>query len=39
MKKARSLWPEALKNLPMNEQHKLKLKEHWGKLHGDFLIE
>lgn len=36
--KARSLWPQALKDLPMNEQHKIKLKEHWGKLNEDFLI-
>ena len=34
--KAKSLWPEAIKDLPMNEEHKLKLKEHWGKLHEDF---
>jgi serine/threonine-protein kinase HipA len=38
MDKARSLWPQALKDLPMSEQHKTKLKEHWGKLHEDFLI-
>jgi len=38
MEKARSLWPEAIKDLPMNEQHKLKLKDHWGKLNEDFLI-
>lgn len=38
MGKARSLWPQALKDLPMSEQHKIKLKEHWGKLHEDFLI-
>jgi len=38
MEKARSLWPEAIKGLPMNEQHKLKLKDHWGKLSEDFLI-
>ncbi len=34
--KAKSLWPEAIKNLPMNEEHKMKLKKHWGKLHKDF---
>ena len=39
MEKARSLWPEAIKGLPMNEQHKLKLKDHWGKLNEDFLIK
>jgi serine/threonine-protein kinase HipA len=36
MTKARDLWPEAIKNLPMDERHKLKLKAHWGKLHEDF---
>jgi serine/threonine-protein kinase HipA len=38
MEKARNLWPEAIKGLPMNEQHKLKLKDHWGKLNEDFQI-
>ena len=38
MKKARSLWPEALKNLPMNEEHKQQLKAHWQKLHKDFRV-
>jgi len=36
--KARSLWPSAIKDLPMNEEHKRKLKEHWEKLHKDFRI-
>ena len=39
MDKARTLWPEALKNLPMDEMHKNKLKAHWLKLHSDFRIE
>lgn len=39
MEKARSLWPEAIKDLPMNEEHKLKLKKHWRKLHEDFQIK
>jgi serine/threonine-protein kinase HipA len=39
MEKARSLWPEALKDLPMDEEQKEKLKEHWGKLQDDFKIE
>lgn len=39
MNKARSLWPEALKNLPMNETHKNKLLTHWKKLHKDFRID
>jgi serine/threonine-protein kinase HipA len=38
MEKARDLWPEAIKDLPMNEEHKLKLKDHWGKLNEDFQI-
>ena len=38
MDKARSLWPEAIKDFPMNEAHKIKLKEHWGKLQRDFRI-
>lgn len=36
--RARALWPEALKSLPMNEQHKRKLREHWAELHEDFRI-
>ncbi len=39
IEKARSLWPEALKDLPMDEQQKEQLKEHWGKLQADFKIE
>ncbi len=39
MEKARSLWPGALKNLPMDEAHKEKLKVHWGKLQSDFKIK
>ncbi len=39
MEKARSLWPEAIKNLPMNEAHKKKLLNHWKKLHNDFRIK
>lgn len=39
MKKARTLWPEALKDLPMDEEHKDKLKSHWLKLHDNFKIE
>ncbi len=36
MERARSLWPEALKDLPMHGPHKKKLKSHWKKLHRDF---
>ena len=39
MEKARALWPEALKNLPMDEEHKDKLKAHWFKLQADFRID
>jgi len=39
MKKARSLWPEAIKNLPMDDEQKEKLKAHWLKLQADFRIE
>ena len=39
MDKARSLWPEALKDLPMDEEQKTKLKAHWLKLQADFRIE
>ena len=39
MEKARTLWPEALKDLPMDEEHKNKLKAHWLKLQADFRIE
>lgn len=39
MEKARSLWPGALKNLPMDEAHKADLIEHWQNLHPDFRIE
>lgn len=39
MKKARTFWPKALKDLPMDDEHKIKLKDHWLKLHTDFKIE
>lgn len=38
MDKARSLWPEQIKYLPMNEEHKDRLKAHWAKLQTDFRI-
>ena len=38
MEKARALWPGALNDLPMNEVHKKKLREHWAKLQDDFRI-
>jgi serine/threonine-protein kinase HipA len=39
MEKARSLWPAALKDLPMNKEHHGKLKNHWKSLHEDFQIK
>jgi serine/threonine-protein kinase HipA len=39
MEKVRTLWPEALINLPMDKEHKEKLKTHWHKLQADFRIE
>ncbi|MBB6519996.1 type II toxin-antitoxin system HipA family toxin [Pseudoteredinibacter isoporae] len=38
MEKARILWPEALKDLPMNDKHKAGLRDHWGQLKADFKI-
>jgi serine/threonine-protein kinase HipA len=38
MEKARSLWPDGIKDLPMNEDHKRKIKQHWSKLQADFKI-
>lgn len=39
MDKARTLWREAIEDLPMNELHKKKLKDHWAILHEDFRIK
>ena len=39
MKMARSLWPKALKDLPMNNFHKKQLIDHWHNLHTDFQIK
>ncbi len=36
--KAKTLWRKALNDLPMNNEHKQKLSEHWGNLHKDFKI-
>jgi len=38
MEKARSLWPEGIKELPMNDGHKDKLQTHWANLQKDFRI-
>jgi serine/threonine-protein kinase HipA len=39
MEKARSLWPDAIKDLAMNEDHKRKLRQHWRNLQEDFQIK
>lgn len=39
MEQARTLWPEAIKDLPMNEEHKRKLRQHWTNLQDDFQIK
>ncbi len=38
MDKARTLWPTAIKQMPMNETHKKRLAVHWKNLHVDFKI-
>ncbi len=38
MERARTLWPNALGDLPMHEAHKAKLKAHWRALQNDFKI-
>jgi serine/threonine-protein kinase HipA len=38
LEKARSLWPEGLKELPMNDEHKDRLRAHWANLQSDFRI-
>jgi serine/threonine-protein kinase HipA len=38
MEKERSLSPKALNNLPMNKDHKQKLRQHWQRLHEDFRV-
>ena len=39
MDKARSLWPGALEDLPMDEAHKERLRRHWSNLQQDFRID
>lgn len=39
IEKARNLWPQAIENLPMDDEHKKKLKDHWLALQADFRIE
>ena len=38
MDKAKSLWPSALNDLPMNEEHKQQLRVHWRRLHENFRV-
>jgi serine/threonine-protein kinase HipA len=37
--KARTLWPGALNELPMDDAHKDQLREHWRSLQADFRID
>lgn len=39
LSKARELWAEALKALPMEDANKDALMVHWSKLHDDFKID
>jgi len=36
--KARTLWRKELASLPMDDEHKQGLREHWQNLHNDFRI-
>jgi serine/threonine-protein kinase HipA len=36
--KARTLWRKELAGLPMDDEHKQGLREHWRNLHDDFRI-
>lgn len=38
MEKARSLWPDYLRQAPMNGEHKEALKMHWARLSSDFAL-
>jgi len=39
MERARELWPIMLDDLPMLDEHKAKLRQHWRLLNQDFKIE
>ena len=39
MEQARTLWPEALEESPMDPAHRQGLKTHWGCLRKDFRID
>ena len=36
--RAKTLWHQALHDLPMNDAHKQKLKDHWSNLHENFRL-
>jgi serine/threonine-protein kinase HipA len=38
LERARSLWKQEIKDLPMNAEHKDQLRMHWANLHKDFRI-
>jgi len=38
LSKARTEWPEMMKELPMVESHQRILTDHWAKLHKDFKV-
>ena len=38
MDRARAQWPQALNDLPMNDDHKKRLRQHWQALQADFQI-
>jgi serine/threonine-protein kinase HipA len=38
MERARSTWPEALRDLPMDDGHKEDLTDHWRNLRPDFQV-
>ncbi|MXX05144.1 MAG: type II toxin-antitoxin system HipA family toxin [Gammaproteobacteria bacterium] len=39
MEKARTLWPDALDNLPMDMDQKTVLRDHWSRLECEFRIQ
>lgn len=39
MERARALWPDGLRNLPMNNVHKDELRRHWRALYEDFSVK
>ncbi|PID77196.1 MAG: phosphatidylinositol kinase [Deltaproteobacteria bacterium] len=38
LERAREKWQKMLAELPMNQEHKKSLRQHWSKLHRDFRI-